>query len=334
MSLFLDSTVPDPFYESRAIKVAGDVALPDGGTPLVNLDESVNPPQQVLSAEVHNDAAAVTGVRVQLWAMAFATAGSTDLYLSSVGGPTGVTIPAGGAGETVGALPVTFETAFRPQSTDPEVSAHFVEGQMHCCVQANVFANVNDKITDPAGPAMHLDFVNNRRHAQRNLVTQKLVVNNAMNFPMFVASPDPERAQEVVVEVVESPKPAVETWVVEEILKTLPAMRRTDTRFEGNVIPGFEFVINDERVPLRMPDKPLRDLEIAIGDACGRDLKLSLGPNEPQRAWLNASIPGEEFVLRVLDVTQTLDGRPFGGARVVLLSIPDELHDKYPKTAG
>lgn len=337
MSLVLDPAVPSPWYQSRAVAVVGPAVPADGGTPVLDLNPAASPPQQTLQAVVTNTGAIQPNVRVQLWAQAFATAASADLYLDSVGGPTGVTLPAG-AGRTVAAGgQETFGMTWTPQSSDGQISSHFENGKLHCCIQANVFAAVADKITDASGPGAHLDIANNRRHAQRNMIIQQVGSGAAMSFQMYAASPDPKLAQKVVVHIDEAPARVLEPWVFEEILQAVPAMRRSREPFEGNVVPGFEFAIGDERAPLRMADQRLADLQIAIGDASGRNLRLTLCPNESQRMWLNASLPDDELVLRVLDITQTLDGEHFGGARVVLLSLPEGLlppQDAYARSAG
>lgn len=335
MPLFLNQVPPVPSYLSPALRVVKQPAPPapgalnqDAGTPVLD----VTPPQtQQLQAIVGNDSAGpIAGVRVQFWVRAFSTTDASSLYLDSVGGPQGMVFPAGGSGRTVQPGVEAFELNWRPASTDQQIVDLFggtvpAVGEMHCCVLGNVFGQGDGAQvpSSPNGPV--LDIAGNRRHAQRNMTIKTYAAGVALTFVMHAANPDPEREQDVLLQIEELPIRKLQPIELRELDGLAPWLRRSRKRFEGDVVPGLEVRLGDERLPLRIAKKPLKDLQLEIGDASGPQLKLTLGPDEPQLMRLNASLPKEELVLRILDITQRQGRRTVGGARVLALTVPDEL---------
>src|SRR5436309_3564833 len=97
-SLYLNKVPPVPAYLSPALSVVKSSGLDqDAGTPLLDVDP--DPPAsefQYVQAVAGNDTSATfLDVHVQVWALAFATATASNLYLASMGGTKGVLIPSG-----------------------------------------------------------------------------------------------------------------------------------------------------------------------------------------------------------------------------------------------
>jgi hypothetical protein len=340
-SLYLNQVAPSPAWLSPALTVVKSAGLnQDAATPVLDVvpaspQNPTSTEYQQIRAVAGNDASSTfSNVRVQLWALAFATATAPGLYLSSMGGTKGITIPAGGAMPIdIGAgqqQPFTrnWDATYGLTSTDPDIVSHFVNGEVHCCIFGNVY-NATDAGSaqipdDPNGPGSHLDVVGNRHHAQRNM-TIKTHAAGLMAFHMFAANPDPERDQVVTLQIAEHKPGKFHPWELAELDALGPWIRRTRTAPAGG-IPNIEFVIDGKPHPVRVARKPLKDLEVEIHDAgAGPERELELGANEARPMQLNATIPDEEFVLRIIDVTQTQQDGTVGGARVMVMTVPAKL---------
>jgi hypothetical protein len=341
-SLYLNQVAPSPAWLSPALTVVKSAGLDqDPGTPVLDVDPAApSTESQQIRAVAGNDgtpAATFQGVRVQLWALAFATATASSLYLGSMGGTKGITIPAGGA------MPIDigpgqqqpftrdWDATYGLTSTEPEIVSHFVNDEVHCCIYGNVY-HPNDaasaSIPDvPTGPGPLLNVAGNRHHAQRNMTIKMHDAADSMAFHMFAANPDPERDQVFMLQIAELVPRKLEGWELYELDALGPWIRRT-REAPGDGIPGIEIVIDGKTYPVRIAREPLEDLEMDVRDAgSARELKVELGADEARRMQLNASIPDEEFVLRILDVTQTQDDRTVGGARVMVMTVPEELRN-------
>lgn len=337
-SLYLNQVPPSPAWLSPALSVVKSAGLDqDAGTPILDVDPL--PPsteyQQIRAVAGNDTAATFANVHVQLWAHAFATATASSLYLSSMGGTKGISIPGGGA------MPIdigpgqqqpfsrNWDKTYDLTSTDPEIVSHFAGGEVHCCVLGNVY-HPNDAGSaqipnDPNGPGAYLDVVNNRHHAQRNMTIKAHDAPEPLAFQMYAANPDPERDQVVVLQLVERAPEKLSAWQLAELDALGPWIRRTGATVRGGV-PGIEFVVDGKPHPVRVAREPLKDLELEVRDAGGgRERKLELGADEARRMQLHATIPDEDFVLRVVDVVQTHGDGSVSGASVMLLSVPAEL---------
>jgi hypothetical protein len=338
-SLYLNKVPPNPVWMSPALSVKKSSGLnQDPNTPILDVDPTASPTQyQRLEAVAGNDTTGTTffNVHVQLWALAFATGMAQDLYLNSMGGTAGVTVPGPGAPpinigpEQTATFSRNWDKSHGLTSTNPEITQHFVNNEVHCCIYANVYnpADVGTAAIPnvPTGPAPLLDVAGNRHHAQRNMTIKLHSTPKKMGFHMFAANPDPERDQVVVLQIRERPPRKLQDWLLAELDELGPWIRRSREAPEGGV-PGVEIVIDGERYPVGIAKEPIEDLEMEISDAGGgRELKLELGAGEARPMQLNASLPDERFVLRILDVTQTQDDKVVGGARVMLMTVPDEL---------
>jgi hypothetical protein len=339
-SLYLNQVAPSPAWLSPALTVVKSAGLDQNpGTPILDVDPG--PPStesQQIRAVAGNDgtpAATFSGVRVQLWALAFATSTASSLYLGSMGGTKGITIPAGGA------MPIDigpgqqqpferdWDATYDLTSTEPEIVSHFAGDEVHCCIYGNVH-HANDPgsaaIPDvPSGPGPLLDVAGNRHHAQRNMTIQKHDAGGAMAFGMYAANPDPDRDQVFALHIAELAPRELAGWEVRELDGLGPWIRRT-RKAPGDGIPGIEVVVDGKTHPVRIAREPLKDLEMDVSDAgAAPELKVELGADEARRMRLNATIPDEELVLRIVDVTQTRDGATVGGARVMVMTVPEEL---------
>lgn len=341
MPLFLDAS-PSAF-KSDAIKVVKQPAPPapgalnqDAATPVLDVEP---PKTQFIQAVVNNGpGGTIEGVKVQMWAMAFGT-GATP-YLNSMNGTTGIEIPSGFGDPVDSGVPRTFSRTWDKarglSATDPEIVPLLGAGaELHCCIKANVFAeDVNDVVTEGVrlGPSPSINF-SDPRQAQRNMTIKTHSTGLALMMLMFAGNTDPEREQKVLLQVREAPIRRLTRMELRELDALVPWIRPSRATFEGNVVKGLEVVFGDERLPIRLAERPLEDLQIEIGHACGPELELVLGPDDPQRMVMQASLPDEDFVLRSLNVAQTERGEIVGEAHVLLLTAPDELLEK-PREHG
>lgn len=342
-SLYLNQVPPNPAWLSPALSVRKSAGLNQGGSSPI-LDVDPDPPStefQFLRAIAGNDTGGTfAGVQVQLWALAFATATASSLYLTSMDSTAGALVPAGGA------MPINigsnqeqpFERAWNKNhdltSTSTEITTHFsAADEVHCCIYANVY-HANDATSaavpdQPSGPGPQLDVAGNRHHAQRNMTIKKKVPGDSLAFQMYAANPDFEHDQDVVLQIDERPPRKLQEWELTELAALGPWIRRrTGEPFEERgAIPDLEIVLDHGKVvPVRVADEPLKDLEMDVPEAgADRTLKFGMGADEARRMRLNATLPGDEFVLRILDVTQTQGDRTVGGARVMLMTVPEDL---------
>jgi hypothetical protein len=338
-SLYLNKTPPSPAWLSPAFSIVKSAGLnqnPDW--PILDVNPSAPSTEfQRLQAVAGNDPGAgmANAVRVQLWALAFATGTASGLYLASMGGTKGSTIPAGGAAP-ISIGPGQEQPFSRPwdkthglTSTDPDITSHFVNNEVHCCIYGNVYhasdaasAAIPDVAT---GPGPLLDVAGNRHHAQRNMTIKLHGTARKMGFHMFAANPDPERDQVFTLQIAERPPRKLPEWQLDELDALGPWIRRTPEA-PGEGVPGIEIVIDDERYAVGIAHERLEDLEMGIkGEGGGREVKIELGADEARPMELNATIPDERFVLRIIDLAQTQGDTVVGGARIMLMTVPDEL---------
>jgi hypothetical protein len=339
-TLYLNKTPPSPAWLSPAFSIAKSAGLnqnPDW--PILDVDPVFPSTEfQRLQAVAGNDdmTATANNVRVQLWAYACTTAAASGLYLASMGGTKGVTVPAGGAAQiNIGPgqeqpFSRAWDKTHGLTSTDPEITSHFVNNEVHCCIYGNVYNQADAAsaaIPDvPTGPAPLLQVATNRHHAQRNM-TIKLhsTPKMKMGFHMFAANPDPEQDQVFMLQLAERPVRKLPNWQLDEFAALGPWIRRT-AEAPGKGVPGIEFVIDGERYPVGIAHERLEDLEMDIkGEGGGREVKLELGADEARPMELNATVPDEPFVLRMIDVHQAQGDTIVGGARIMLMTVPDEL---------
>ena len=337
-SLYLNKVPPSPAWLSSALSVVKSAGLDqDAGTPVLDVNPiAPSTEYQQIRAVAGNDTASTTfnDVRVQLWAYAAATATASGLYLSSMGGSQGVLIPAGGAlqidiGPGQG-QPFTrdWDKTYDLTAGDPDIISHFVNNEVHCCILGNVYQSADGTsapIPSSPNPGALLNVATNRHHAQRNMTIKKHPTNFRMDFPMFAANPDPDRDQVFTLQLAEHQPRKFHGWELAELDALGPWIRRTDETPRGG-IPGIEVVIDGKPQPVRVARKALEDLEMDIEDeGAGPELRVGLGADEARRMFLHATIPDEEFVLRIIDVAQTQDERTVGGMRLMVMTVPEEL---------
>jgi hypothetical protein len=325
-ALFLNASIPADWWNSQSLRVVNnDAKNSDGATPVLDLPSTAT---QYLEATVGNGpgAATASNVHVQMWAMAFAAAASPSMYLASFAGTTGVTVPAG-AGLSVGALAVGFPSPnWLPQSTEPDIVSHTVGGEVHCCMQANVYGPSDGAVISDPFTQLHPDT--DRRHAQRNMTIKPHSVNAKLDFEMFVANPDLEAEQDAILQVRERDPRRVARWQVQELATAVPWIELTRKGAPRGGVGGVDVVVDGEHRPLLLPQHPLDDLGLEANGSGGATLELRLAPDDPQPMRLSATLPDEEFALRVLDITQSQGDKLIGGARVLLVTAPAELLDE------
>ncbi|MBE2316561.1 hypothetical protein DVA67_011280 [Solirubrobacter sp. CPCC 204708] len=331
-SLYLNQTPPNPWWLSPALSVV-KVGLTnlDGGTPLLDVVPSATVSQHARGEAGNDGTTDATDVHVQLWAHVFATAASPSLWLASLGGIAGVSIPAGTGATIEDGQEQPFDEPWDAGSglTTAELGPLLNDdGQLHCCMFGNVYSPTDGQVvTDPTT----LQPATNRHHAQRNMTISPLNTPAVLNFMLFAGNPDPEREQDARLEVAEITPRKLPNWQLAELDRLGPWIRRTRRTPDGG-LPGIEFVIDGKPQPVRTARRPLRDLAIAVDDAGeGRAVKLELGVEEARRLHICAELPDQEFVLRMFDVTQFAGDRQVGGVRVMALAVPEELLKKRVK---
>jgi hypothetical protein len=338
-SLYLNKVPPVPAWNSPALKVVKSAGIvnQDAGTPILDVDPVNTTESQDIQAVAGNDDLTQTAqnVRVQLWAYAVSTGpGVPSIYLASMNGTKGLTIPAGAATVSIGPLQ---EQPFARHwdlydgldSTAAEITTHFVNNEVHCCIFGNVYspddptsAEIPDDPVNGPGPSLHVAA--NRHHAQRNMTIKLYGAPDELAFHMFATAADSEREHVVGLQIEELQLRRPEPWVLAELDALGPWIRRTDKSPRGG-IPGVEVVFDDQLYPVRL-GKRLDDLEMDVEEAgSGRELKVELGAGEARRMRLNATLPHEELALRVFEVTQTQDDETVGGVRVMAMTVPKEL---------
>lgn len=342
MSLYLNKTAPATSWLSPAIKVFKRPPLVNQhhATPLLDV-QPANPPAQYLQAVAGNDGQTQqTGVKVQLWALAFGTANSPSLYLGSVGGTSGRVVPPGPNGLAIDAgLEVDFtqpwDASHGLTSTQQEIVDHFAGGEVHCCIYANVVGPGDPgsrAITNPSDPAAQFDPAGNRRHAQRNMTIKGINTPDEMDAKMYMANPDEEEGEQTV-ELVQTNPMRLRRWEIAELLELGPWIRR-DREFPL----GIAIDLGGELQPLGITKEPLEAVELAVegvGTAgFGKELTAGLKGFEPRRMQLRADLGGKDFTLRVFDVVQRgRDGKVAGGARITALTAPRELLERKKRPA-
>lgn len=337
-SLYLNHVAPNPAWLSPALSVVKSAGLDqDAGTPVLDVVPSATVFQRIQAVAGNDTGSTFFNVHVQVWALAFATATASSIYLESMGGTKGRTIPPGAPPIDIGPgqqqpFPHAWDSTHKLKSDEQEIIDHFVDNEVHCCIYGNVHHPddpTSAPIPDmPSGPGAMLDVVGNRHHAQRNMTIKMLTAGDSMDFHMYAANPVPDEDQDVFLQVAELPPRELQDWELAELDALGPWIRRSrKSPREG--IPGIEIVIDGEPTPVRIAREPLKDLEMDITDAgAGRERKLALGADEARRMRLNATVPDEDFALRILDVTQTQGDRTVGGARVMVLTVPAELRKR------
>jgi hypothetical protein len=333
-SLYLDKVKPNPVYTSGALRIDKKRVNPPGeAEPVLDVVPKSNPlTYQKIQAVAGNDAGATgaSNVHVQLWALLFTTAGTPDVYLKCLGGNKGITIPAGAglsiaAGKTQ-AFEQDWDSLNGPLvSTDSQISSHTINGEVHCCILGNVYDKPADRIDTDLGLAhTQLQVATNRRHAQRNMAIKPLGPT-ILAFHMFAGNPNADEDQVVELEIAEHRPHKLPAWELKQLDAVGPWIRRAKETPEGG-IPGLKVVVDGKAHPVRVPRRKLRDLGIEIrGHGHERKHKLELGAHQALPIVLGAEVPEEDFTLRVLDVVQRNSDGTRDGARVMLLTAPEEL---------
>ena len=335
MPLYLDGGPGN--YKSAAIRVIKSTDLnQDAATPVLDV---VAPSTQDLQAVV-NTLTDMNHVKVQIWAMAFGT-GSTP-YLNSFGGPAGVERPAGLGDPMTANTQRTFGREWNQARglsiNDPEIPPLLgANDEFHCCIKANVFAtNAQDVAIEGQrlGPSPMIDF-NDPRQAQRNMTIKTHETGTEMEMLLFAGNTDEKREQRVRLLVEDPPLERVPWLELAELGAIAPWIHPTLKKFGPGFVPGLEVEVGDERFPIRLAERPLkRDaLQLELGDASGPELEVVMAPGEPQRMFMRANLPKDEFVLRSFNVAQIEQDAVVGEAHVLLLSVPGELVEK-PRESG
>jgi hypothetical protein len=305
----------------------------DGGTPLLDIDPAAGESQNVVAQAGNDSGATIADVHVQLWALAFGTATVPSLFLTSMGGTKGAKVPASPVGTSIAnGLEQSFPRPWNKDdgltSTDPEITARFVGGDVHCCILGNVYSP-NDpgsaEIPDsPGGPV--LNVAGERRHAQHNMTIKAHNTARSLAFHLYAGNPDPEREEIATLEIRERVPRKLQTWELRQLDALGPWIRRTKVAHPGG-IPGLE-ILAGRKAHAVLPSKaPLKGLELHIPGAKGSGPKraIELGAHQAQRMTIAVPKTPGDFVLRVLDITQTQRGKPVGGARLMLMNVPQEL---------
>lgn len=337
MSLYLNKTAPATAWLSPAIKVFKRPPLVNQhhATPLLDV-AAANPPAQYLQAVAGNAGQTQqTGVKVQLWALAFGTATAPSLYLGSVGGTGGRVVPPGPNGLTIDAgLEVDFtqpwDASHGLTSTQQEIIDHFAGGEVHCCIYANVVGAGDPgsrAIANPSDPAAQFDPAGNPRHAQRNMIVKGINTPDEMDAKMFMANPDEEEGEQTV-ELVQTNPMRLRPWEIAELVELGPWIRR-----HKEFPLGIAIDVGGDLQPLGISKEPLETIELAVeGEGAvgtGKALTAGLKGFEPRRMQLRADLGGKDFTLRVFDVVQRgRDGKVVGGARITSLTAPQELLER------
>lgn len=338
MAVFLDPAPSN--YRSEAIRVVKSVDLnQDAATPVLDVVPAppATEPFQRLQAVVNADAD-VSGVKVQLWAMAFGT--GTTPYLDSMGGPGGVEIPAGAGFDLTAGTQRAFARDWNQShglsATDPEIQPLLgPNNEFHCCIKANTFVvDAEDNVIEGArlGPSPIINF-NDPHQAQRNMTIKTHASGTAMMMLMFAGNIDEERERPARLLVRDRAPRRLTRNERAQLGAMAPWIRRSAEEFGPLAVPGLEVLVNEERVPIRFAEQPLDELQLEIGRTAGPELKLKLRPKEPRRMMLQATLPKEDFVLRRLDIAQIEEDEVVGEAHILLLSAPAELLEK-PREPG
>lgn len=272
---------------------------------------------QRLQATVRSSAAR-EHVHVQFWVCAFGTAGSP--YLASAGGTGGLLRPADDLGDNLTVGPggeLIVQIEWTPVRADITwIPANQPVPDVHCCLMANVFATDGSNDGAPlAGPPV-LALGANPHHAQRNLtLITSSGAGSAMNLMMFAGNPFEEGEADFRFEVRQLRGHRLLDVELDHLLRR-PWIARSEK--------GLAIEVGGERLPIRVAEEPLEELEIELGGERGPRLRTTLAAGSPQPLTLRADLPKEENVLRFFDVVQHAGDKIVGGARIMLLTLAKE----------
>jgi hypothetical protein len=267
---------------------------------------------QLVHVEVGNKGTTAANATVTVWAAGFGTAST---YAASLGGVTGrskpVTIPAGSSGS---ATAVNID--WTPQN------AEIGGPERHFCIRANVFVDPNDQEPDPnlpAGTPPAIDIFGNIRHAQRNmtLLPKPPNLRAPMDFDMDMGNPGEEEG-EFRFEV-EEVRGELEPNEIAHLLQT----RWIDPFIKGLVLP-----CSRGELPVTAARRRAREVTLEIGERAGERLEAGIKPGEYGTIRLRIDLePGDVGAVHRFDVFQHGRDGLVGGARVMTITVPEELFE-------
>ena len=276
---------------------------------------------QFVRVEVSNKGDADADATVTAWAFGFGT--NSNDYSGSFGGVLGVstalTIP---AGATEGDAAVQFD--WKPQA------AEIGGTQRHFCIRANVFVDPADQEPDPNVPGSLPDIriLTNIRHGQRNmtLLPKPVTLRESMDFDLAIANPDAREAQEFRFEVRE-----VRGRFERNEIAHLRRTNWVDPEFKkGLVLPG-----TGGEVEVTAARRRAQDFAVEFREKSGKELVTKLDAGEGGTMRLQMLIaPGDTAAVHRFDVLQHDRKGIVGGARVMVIAVPEELLEPYEQAQG
>jgi hypothetical protein len=262
-----------------------------------------NDPDQAVRVWVGNQGSNLrTDVLVQVYACDF---GTTNPYLQSLGGSAGTP---GGPFQVPGNAHVqNGNEGYVDIGWSPATSELGGLTEKHVCLFANVH-RTGDGAPQSDPPVWSIPT--NQHHAQRNIKLRATGMGG-MFWAGFSAANMFETKQDFVLEV-------------------LPVKNRRLAPFENRHLASARW-LGAARDVLRTKLVPLAPVPARIGwkGGEGEQLKLALEPGEQVPLRLGAErMPKEPGVLRFDVVQRTARGRVVGGARLIAVTLPDELIPK------
>jgi hypothetical protein len=254
-------------------------------------------------------------VGVQAWVCAYGTAGQP--YLASAGGKAGLLKdlddqPVPQPFTATAGPELSVDIPWVPDASDLTSLGLTSSDELHVCLLANCYATPPGAAPDGQQITAQPPPVNvpvNRHHGQHNITLRGMGESTGgMSMAMFAGNPAADGEEVFELAATELPIERLDPSLARIALNS----RWGDWLAEhGELHPGKE---------------PAGDVAVEIAGERGERVRVPLTADKPERMTLTFATRGDEAgVLRAFDVVQRQGKQVVGGARLVTVSVPDDL---------